>query len=161
MSSQIDDLQAIIFEWFDKYDNKTVSEFIRSYIYNQPVRTDGISELIERFITENGLKDAYTNHLSDIRNPDKIFRSCSSSERGLLQDIQMALLSLSWNRLNNIVNSKPTVVTKIKYKSNKNFNFIKKELLETFECLNRCEQYMYSEKEDNELVEKITKMKNE
>lgn len=158
MKNQIDDLQAIIFDWFEKYDDRTVSEFIRSYIYNQPVRTDGISELIERFLIENGLKDAYTNHLSDMRNPDKIFCSCSSSERGLLQDVQMALLSLSWNRLNNIVNSKPIV---IKQKSNKNFNFIKKELLETFECLNRCEQYMYSNEEDSILVEKIKKMKNE
>lgn len=161
MYNQTETLQEIVFDWFKDYDDKTVSEFIRSFIYNQPVRVDGISELIDKFLVDNGIKDIYVNHLSDIRNPDKIFTSCSSSDRGMLNDIHMSLLSLSWNRLNQLVHAKPTVVTKIKYKSNKNFNFIKNELLNTFDCLNRCEQYMYSEKEDSELVDKVKNMKNE
>ena len=43
--------------------------------------------------------------------------------------------------------------------SNKNFNFIKNELLETFDCLNNNGHYMYSEQEDAELVQKVIKMK--
>ena len=57
---------------------------------------------------------------------------------------------------------KPKSVKTLKEKtcSNKNFNFIKNELLETFDCLNSNGHYMYSEGEDAELVQKVIKMKN-
>ena len=55
---------------------------------------------------------------------------------------------------------KSVKILKEKTYSNKNFNFIKNELLETFDCLNNNGHYMYSEQEDAELVQKVIKMKN-
>jgi hypothetical protein len=153
--TEIQQIQEIVTDWFEEYDDKTVSDFICSFVYMQPTKNKTISLLIEKFLDDNGLKTIYVNYLSDIRRKNEgklIFNSCSHTDRNMLIDINTSLLSLSFNRLRTIVD-KPV--------SNKNFNFLKKELLSIYECLNRSENYIYSEEEDFKIVTKIQKMKNE
>jgi len=206
-------IQKIVLEWFKDITDDLVMDFIYVFNYNDKAMYPETNDLLDKFLSDNGLKHSYTNYLVDLKdadNPDKMFRRQTYSDMSILEDIRNSLFNLCFNRFKNIifqnrvVNSnhkleiinknieiydlqvkfynlqiaalkgdtekilsfdtvKPKSVKVIKEKtfSNKNFNFIKNELLETYDCLNSNEHYMYSEEEDGKLVEKVKKMKNE
>ena len=94
--TEIEQIQTIVYDWFDTYDDATVTAFISSFIYMQPAKNENISSLIDKFLDDNGLKNAYVNNLSDSRrnaNGENVyFNSCSRSDKNMLIDIQSSLL---------------------------------------------------------------------
>lgn len=152
-------VQKIILNYFKDTDDKTLVAIIDSFVYNEPItdRTSNTSKLIEKFIDDNGLTTAYVNYLSDLRNPTKSFFSCSGSERQMIQMVIEAMLSLSYNRFRRSVRETETKNST----SKNNFRFIKKTVLEIFECLHRSENYIYGKEEDEKIVNKIEKLKHE
>lgn len=101
MSSQIQDIQEGLFEFFEDIDDKMVIDFIDSFVYFNSTQDVRVSKLIERFLKENELMGAYMNVIHDRDNQSNHFLRASLSERSMIQEIQSCLLSLAYNRFRN------------------------------------------------------------
>ncbi len=103
-------IQEIIFDYFRDMDNNTVSLFIDSFVYHTPItKKNGISELIDKFLKDNGLVNAYLNYLEDMKRAKEktaSFFKSSGSDSHMIQTINMALLNLAYNRFRRIDHTK-------------------------------------------------------
>lgn len=155
-------IQEQILDYFKEYDDQTISHFIDSFVYYKPAYNDQISKLVEKFLEDNGITEAYLNYVSDARGDNDFFKRASGSQVDTINIVNQALLNLVYNRFrNNLIDkSKLNEIDKKVIKLNKkNFNLLKKSLLECYDCLNRNENYFYSKEEDKDLVDKISQIK--
>lgn len=89
-------LQEQIMEYFKDTDDKT---FIAPVGNNTKVST-----LIETFLKDNGLSDAYVNYLLDLKDEDikehqkRFFNRSSLSQRDMIEKVKSAMLNASFNR---------------------------------------------------------------
>lgn len=145
------EVQEIVLEYFKNVDDKTIFEVIDSFVYFTPItnRKSKTSKIIEKFLEDNGLTNAYLNYVNDMTNKTKFFNKSSMSEADLIEKVRTAMLNLAYNRFRNLVTKRDT-----------NFNFLKKTVLEVFECLNNNEQYIYGKEEDTNLIAKVESMKS-
>lgn len=170
-----ENLQKIIIDFFKDVDNKIVSDLVDVFNYRVKASYPETNKLLDDFLDKNGIRNSFVNVLID-NDDDSIleqmnavvtgekstyFCRATMSDREMINNITMALFNLIAQRFRNSIHEPKKTVKVKERKTNKNFNFIKNELLETFECLNRNEQYMYSEKEDSELIEKVKGLKND
>lgn len=147
-------IQEIVLNYFKDMDDKTVSAVIDAIVYLNPItdRKSKVSEVIEKFLKDNGLEMAFLNYMHDYRGESKYFYRASLSEVDMIEKIKKALLNLSYHRYRALIEKKKEKAT--------NFNFIKKTLLEIFERFNDSEMYFYGKKEDREMVAKIESLKS-
>lgn len=96
-------VQEELFEYFKDTPNKLLVEFIKSFVYNQPTQDTKVSKLVEKFLKDNGLELAFCNYYLDLTEPTKFFKRINGSEVELINEVKHGLLSLAFNRLNQIV----------------------------------------------------------
>lgn len=145
-------VQEIVLDYFKNMDDKTVSDVVDSFVYHTPItdKRSKTSKIIEKFLEDNGLVNAYTNYLSDyVKKENKFFLHSSMSEVDMIEKVKNAMLNLAYNRFRNLVTKRDT-----------NFKFLKKTVLEVFECLNNNENYIYGKENDEKLVKKVEAMKS-
>jgi hypothetical protein len=147
-------IQEIVLNYFKNMDDKTVSTVVDAIVYVNPItdRKSKASEVIEKFLKDNGLEKAFLNYMHDYRNESKYFQRASISEIDMIENIKRALLNLSYNRYRALIDKKSERAT--------NFNFMKRTLLEIFECLNNNENYIYGKEDDAKIVAKIEALKS-
>ncbi len=159
------EIQNIIFDYFKDTDDKTLVDFISLFSYRNPTDDKKIHRLLKKFLKENGVETAYINYSVDIKRiragEDFPFFRASHSERDIINNIDMALLSLGYNRLSKITSGNVKIESATNTNNKRNFNYIKKTTLEIFNSLNSYEHYMYGKEEDEKIVNKITNMKYE
>ncbi len=148
-------LQQIVFDYFKDIDDDTILSITHSFTFIKPADNNKVSELITKFLKDNGLERAYVNYLSDFNDPDKLFFRSSMAEADIIREIKIAFLVLSFNRSYKRVADKNKEEDQLK----KNFNFVKKQCLAMYKCMNRSENYFDGKAEDAKMVEKIEKMK--
>lgn len=158
MEKQGTRIQEIVTDYFENTDDETLVSIIESFVYHLPSEKEGISKIIEKFIEDNGLTEAYLHYLSDLRNPKKSFFRSAESDLYMIQDIHHAFLNLSFNRLRNSIYSTEKLKKESNSNNKNNFKFIKKTLLQVFSSFNNNESYFYGEKEDVKIVKKIKSM---
>ena len=117
-ASQSIDLQKIVIDYFEKYDDKTMVEVIESFVYKLPSKSNKTGELIEQFLNDNGLKEAFVNcAIDDAKekvNPDYLFNRASASEREMIEQIKISFLNLAYNRLrHNTIDVKPEISVRV------------------------------------------------
>ncbi len=97
-------LQELIIDYFKKTDNATLSLFIDSFVYHQPISEhNGISKIIDRFLKDNGIVNAYLNYVIDYKEVETAsWLKSSMSQRAMIDNIKQALLNLAFNRFRNI-----------------------------------------------------------
>lgn len=100
MSKEIE-IQEILFSFFEDISDSQLVGFIDSFIYQLPADNSNTSKLIERFIEENGLEDAFFYYISQLKNPSLFITSPSKIE--IMNIIRASLLSIAFNRLRKIV----------------------------------------------------------
>src|SRR5258708_31175780 len=93
-------LQEQVMEYFKNTDDKTFIALIETFVYQSPVEDNTkVSELIEKFLKDNDLTEAYVNYLMDLKNVDSgFFKHSSLSQRDMIEKIQFAMLNASFNR---------------------------------------------------------------
>jgi hypothetical protein len=96
-------LQEIVIDYFKDMDNETMIKFIDSFVFHLPITEhNGISDLIEKFLKDNGLENAYTNYIYDITHKDDSWRTSSGSEMTMINNVKNAFMNLAYNRFRNI-----------------------------------------------------------
>lgn len=148
-------IQEEIIDYFKDYDNQTISHFINSFIYFKPAYNDKISKLLEKFLEDNGLINAYLNYTSDARGENQFLNKASGSEVDIINKVMNALFNLCYNRFRNDLDDND----KVNKLNKKNFNLLKKSLFECYESLNRSENYFYGKEEDKKMVDLISQLK--
>lgn len=91
-------LQQLVLDYFIDTDDKTMSDFIKCFVYNESTQDNKVSLLIDKFIKDNGLTQAFINHHIDLKNPDAMWLRSSLSERDMIDQIHRAFLNLAFNR---------------------------------------------------------------
>ncbi len=125
MSSNIQEIQEDLTEYFKDTDDATFVSFINVFIYFNGTTDSKISNLIDKFLTDFGLVEAFLNYTLTMKEPNKFFMAFPSDVR-MIEEIRLSFLSLSFFRLkkvlrNTSVVSKPkTYSTPLVTKLNKN-----------------------------------------
>jgi hypothetical protein len=147
-------IQELVLDYFKDIDDITVSTVVDAIVYMNPItdRKSKASEVIEKFLSDNGLADSFLKYMHDYRNESKYFLRASISDVDMIENVKRALLNLSYNRYRLLMEKKKERAT--------NFNFMKRTLLEIFECLNNNENYIYGKEDDKKMVAKIEAMKS-
>jgi hypothetical protein len=96
-------IQKIIFDYFLDFDDKTVVRFVEIFMYNKKTNDKRINDLLEKFLVDQGVKDSYERYQYDLHDNDSYFCKCEMSDTQIINDIQHALLNVSFNRLRNLV----------------------------------------------------------
>lgn len=91
-------IQELVLNYFIDVDDKTMSSIIKCFVYNESTKDDNISNLIDKFIKDNGLTQAFINHHIDLKNPSSMWFRSSTSEREMMDQINRAFLNLAFNR---------------------------------------------------------------
>lgn len=108
MSTQLQDIQENLFDFFQGVDNKLFVGFVDSFVYFQPAANDKVSKLIEKFLKENKIEDAYLKVAQDEKRAqagEEIYLwRASSAERRFIEDVMKSLLSVSHNKFRRELN---------------------------------------------------------
>lgn len=170
-----ENLQTIIATFFIGVDDKIVSDFVDVFNYRVKATYPETNKLLDKFLDEYSIRQSFVNVLIDSDKSEELlsqvtdsftkkseyfFRS-SLSDRDIINNISSSLFNVIVQRFRKVIfekNQNNAIEVK---KTNKNFEFIKTELLNTYYRLNECEQYMHSETDDAKLVKKIKGLKNE
>ena len=91
-------IQQLVLDYFIDTDDKTMSAIIKCFVYNESTKDDKISELIDKFIKDNGLTQAFINHHLDLKNTESMWLRSSLSERDMIDQVHRAFLNLAFNR---------------------------------------------------------------
>lgn len=146
-------IQEIVLNYFKDIDDITVSAVVDALVYFNPItdQKSKASRLIEKFLKDNGLEQAFLNYAQDYRNESKFFQRATMSEIDMIENVKRAFLNLTYNRYRALIETKKERAT--------NFNFMKKTLLEVFDCLNNNDNYFYGKEDDEKIVAKIESLK--
>lgn len=91
-------IQELVLNYFESTDDLDVALVINSFVYENKSPNTKISKLIEKFLADNGLTQAFINLSIDKANPDRLFSRSSGSESDMIEQVKIALLNLSFNR---------------------------------------------------------------
>lgn len=92
------EIQETLFDYFDKISDRVLVEFIDSFVYDRVNPSEETSKLIEKFLKDNGLEQAFINYQHDLNNPEAFFRRSSWSQIDMMNNVRNGLLSLAFNR---------------------------------------------------------------
>lgn len=120
-------LQENIIEYFKDIDDKTFIALIDTFVYHSPIGDNKkISTLIDKFLKDNELGEAYLNYLCDLKDESTkdlhkhFFNRSSMSQRNMIENIKSALLNAAYNRFRKVTTKRDankniaTELTKLK-----------------------------------------------
>jgi hypothetical protein len=171
----IKQLQIIIFDYFKDTDDATLVEIVDVFVYDQPNPTSEVSKIIEKFLKDNGLNEAFLNAQYDKTEKASIFSRSSLSQVNMIENVKMSLLGLSFNRfrvaattdtykkeievLDDKIKKQDVKVKNLTSTANaKTFDVVKRGLLECYSTLNNNDQYFFGETEDAKFVKLVNKL---
>lgn len=168
-------LQQIVIDFFKDVDDKIVSDLVDVFNYRVKAIYPETNKLLDDFLDKNGIRNSFINVLIDNKDDSILeqmnavftgqrsdyFCRATMSDRDMINSISMALFNMVTQRFRQIIHEPKKTVKVKERKTNKNFNLIKTELLNTYERLNECEQYMYGKEEDSEFINKVKGLKND
>lgn len=150
-------VQEDIIEYFKDVSDAIIIDIIKCFVYGVALEKKESKAIFDKFISDNGIQDAYINYLYDTNNPQAFFSKSSMSQVSIIEKVKIGMLNMVFNRFKN-----NNLTEKEKDKKNKkNFNFLKNHLLDCYESLNRNDNYFYGEEEDEKMVDKIENLKFE
>lgn len=157
MESNEKRIQEIIFEYFEGYDDKEVVNMTEAFVYHGVPEDSKTAEMLQTFLDENGLAQAWLSYLHDLKpeNKHQSFTRSSRTEVEMINLVSFALLSLVYNRYRQALVKKE----KRNQAGRRNFNFMKEQLLSVLRVMNGYEHYFYSKEEDAELTKKVKGIK--
>jgi len=171
-----ENLQQIIIDFFKDVDDKILSDFVDVFNYRIKATYTETNDLLNKFLDENSIRESFINVLIDSKNSSNIlqeltnicddkttqfFRRASTSDNEIIEHISTALFNVITQRFRkNKFETKKSNQATIS-ENNKNFNFIKNELLDVYNRLNENEHYLYGKDEDEKLIKKVETMKYE
>lgn len=92
-------MEKLIDKWFEKYDLQTLTLFIESFVYGIPTKNSDTSKLIDKFLKEQDILEAYLNVIQDEKKENTvIFYRSSLSQRETIQNVKIMLLSIYFRR---------------------------------------------------------------
>ena len=95
-------LQQIVIDYFKDTDNTTIALLVDTFVYNLPSSKE-TQTLLEKFLKDNGVMDAYLNTLIDLqKGSDAIFLRASLSERDMIDVLRNGFLNLVFNRFRDL-----------------------------------------------------------
>ncbi len=162
--TQGEQIQQIVIDYFKETDNAVICEFISSFVYHQHNPSSKISKLIEKFIADQGIVDAYLAYLQVIHDESKpeseqpIFRKASSSQIHIIEQLKTALLNLSFNRFNQSVDKNVKEGKKELKEARKDARSMANEVVTILTRLNDNENYFYGKEDDEKAIEKAEKI---
>lgn len=137
--------QRIVFDYFEKVDNKTLMDVIDGFIYGQTNISKKASDLFEKFLDDNGLTSTYCDFVYDESEEGKAryFRKSNLSAIQMIEQLKWSFLNLSYNRLKfgDIVVKKAKKETTIKEANKIKFRFEDDEESEIHILSNLNEEY--------------------
>lgn len=156
MDDQIKGIQEDLIDYFKDMDNKTFVQVVDCLVYHNGTTDSKISKLIEKFLEDMGLTEAYLNYLMEIKKPSSFFVR-HPSDIQMIEDIKKSFLSLSYNRfIKELDKPKSSPLTKLTRGEKDDLNMV----IRTCESHNNdligdefTTKLMFDEKEANELVD--------
>lgn len=94
-------IQEDLMDWFDTIDDKLFVGFVDSFVYQKGTSNSKVSKLIEKFLEEFELKEAFLYYQELLKKENLFYRAPSQIE--MINNIRMSLLSLAYNRFANII----------------------------------------------------------
>lgn len=102
-------------EYFKDTDDKTFIALVETFVYQSPVGSNTkVSKLIEKFLQDNGLSEAYVNYLMDLKDENskeyqkRFFNRSSMSQRDMIEKIQTSMLNACFNRFRKATQKRDT-----------------------------------------------------
>lgn len=96
------EIQENLFEYFEDMDDKTFVAVVDKIVYHQGDEDIRTSKLAEKFLIDNGLKDAYLDYLIELKTPNSYFRR-NPSGVDMIEKVKNSLLSVSQNRFRRVL----------------------------------------------------------
>ncbi len=97
MADQMQEIQEDLIEYFKDMDDKTFMDVCDVIAFHLSTNDSKISQLAEKFLSDNGLHQAYLNYLMELKNPSTMFAR-HPSDVELIGQIKQSLLALAYNR---------------------------------------------------------------
>lgn len=91
-------VQNLVLDYFKDTNNQMVSDFVDCFVYDAYPRNPDVSQLVEKFLSENGIENSYRKICYDKSQPKQMFSTANHSDRSIISDVQNALLNLVFNR---------------------------------------------------------------
>lgn len=115
MVNQLQEIQEDLMEYFKDIDDKTFIAIVDVIVYQLGTTDSNISKLSEKFLTDNGLSEAYLNYILELKNPSKFFQANPTDVR-MIEDVNVSLISIGFIRFKRMLRNS-NVVTKPKNNS--------------------------------------------
>jgi hypothetical protein len=90
-------MEENIIDYLKDWKTDDILEVISAFCYDNDFSSDNT----KRFIEENGLSEVLENHIFDLNNPDRYFKRSTWSDRSILEDVKIGLLSTGFKILVN------------------------------------------------------------
>lgn len=138
-------MEKLIDKWFEKYDLQTLTLFIESFVYGNPTKNSDTSKLIDKFLKEQDILEAYLNVIQDEKKENTvIFYRSSLSQRETIQNVKIMLLSIYFRR--SLSEIRKLKLDKI---------FAKNTAIQLLTSLNNDEIYFNGKDEDYDTINKL------
>lgn len=98
MIEQSIQIQKILIDYFKDFDDETMIKVIDSFVYKEPTTDEKISKIIEKFLADNSLTQAWCNIMLDKKEPRRFFTRSNMSEVEIINQITNGFLNLAYNR---------------------------------------------------------------
>lgn len=91
-------LQLAVFDYFKDTPDELFSQIVDSFVYNKGSSNDKVGKVVEKFLKDNGVEQAYINCRIDMTDDARIFKRSSMTERDMIEQLRTAFLSISFHR---------------------------------------------------------------
>lgn len=124
MANQLQEIQEDLMEYFKDIDDKTFIGIVDVIVYQLGTTDSNISKLSEKFLTDNGLSEAYLNYILEMKHPSKFFQPNPTDVR-MIEDVNVSLISIGFIRFkrtlrnSNVVSKPKTYSTPLVTKLNR------------------------------------------
>lgn len=105
-------IQKQVTAYFKDVDDKTFIAIVDAFVYHEPPSASSkVGKIIDKFLIDNGIQNAYVNYVSDVRDEKKMFYRSSMSDRVMIENINMAMLNESFHRFSTTTSIKAKYAT--------------------------------------------------
>jgi len=97
MSNNLKEIQIELSEYFKDTNDKVFSNVIDMVVYHNGTDDVKMSKIVETFLDEMGIKEAYMNYVMEMNKPSQFFVQ-NPTDIQMIVDIKQCLLSIAFNR---------------------------------------------------------------
>lgn len=94
-------IQENVFDYFKNVSDEIFVQVVDCLAYHQSTNNQEVSKLCEAFLSDNELSIIYGNYVLDLKEPRDFFSRTSLSERNIIDQIKVGLMSASHVRFKN------------------------------------------------------------